>query len=91
MDDILIHGKTQLEHDDRLRTVLQCLESAKLTLNKSKCEFSCDRVKFLGQMVDKCGVHQDPDKVKGIQKVSVPQNVSDVCHFLGIVNHTNKF
>ena len=91
MDDILVHGKTQLEHDDRLRTVLQRLESAKLTLNKSKCAFSCDRVKFLGQIVDKCGVHPDPDKVKGIQEVSVPQNVSDVRRFLGMVNQMNKF
>ena len=88
MDDIL---KTQLEHDDRLRTVLQCLESAKLTLNKSKCEFSRDRVKFLGQIVDKRGAHPDPDRVKGIQEVSVPQNVSDVRRFLGMVNQMNKF
>ena len=38
-------------------------------------------VKFLGQMVDKSGVHLD-------QEV---QNVSDVDRFLGMVNHLGKF
>jgi hypothetical protein len=40
MDDILIHGKTQDERDDRLVKVLQHLKAAGITLNKEKCEFS---------------------------------------------------
>ena len=40
MDDVLIHGKAQDEHDDRLMKVLQRLETAGVTLNREKCEFS---------------------------------------------------
>ncbi len=32
MDDILIHGRNQIEHDIRVRAVLFCLQKAGLTL-----------------------------------------------------------
>ena len=88
MDDILVHGKTQTEHDDRLLRVLQRLQAAGVTL---KCEFSHRQVSFLGQLVDRAGVHPDPAKVKAIQKVPVPNNVGDVRQFFGMVNHLGKF
>ena len=40
IDDILVHGSTVEEHDDRLTKVLQRLEEAGLTLNREKCQFS---------------------------------------------------
>ena len=90
MDDVLIHGKTQDEHDDRLLRV-QRLKAAGLTVNREKCELSRSQVKFLGQMVDKTGVRPDLAKVKAIQKVPIPKNVSDVRQFLGMVNQLGKF
>lgn len=38
MDDVLIHGVDQPEHDGRVRAVLHLLHEAGLTLN-NKCEF----------------------------------------------------
>jgi hypothetical protein len=37
MDDILIHGTTREEHDERLRLVLQRLSNLGMTLNSEKC------------------------------------------------------
>ena len=91
MDDVLVHGKDQDQHNDRLLKVLQRLETAGLTLNKEKCKFSQRQVKFLGQMVDRMGVHPDPIKVKVIQEVPVSNNVGDVRRFLGMVNQLRKF
>ena len=91
MDDVLVHGKDQDQHDDRLLKVLQRLETAGLALNKEKCKFSQRQVKFLGQMVDRMGVHPDPAKVKAIQDVPIPKNVGDVRRFLGMVNQLGKF
>ena len=42
-------------------------------------------------MVDKTGVRPDLAKVKAIQKVPIPKNVSDVRRFLGMVNQLGKF
>ena len=47
IDDILVHGETQDEDDNRLMKVLCRLETASITLDKDKCEFSKRQVKFL--------------------------------------------
>ena len=48
MDDILVCGQDQEEHDKRLEGMLKRTESAGITLNPNKCEFSKDQLKFLG-------------------------------------------
>lgn len=90
IDDVLISGKDQKEHDDRLRAVLQRMKEAGLTLDE-KCIFNVDTIKFLGHIISKEGIQIDPDKVSAITKRPRPQNVAEVCRFLGIVNHIGKF
>ena len=91
IDDILIHGSTQEEHDQRLAAVLGRLQQAKVTLNQAKCEFSKSQVKFLGQILDSSGVQPDPDKVEAIQAMKAPTNVAEVKRFLGMINQLSKF
>ncbi len=91
IDDILVHGKTQEEHDQRLSAVLKRLGEANLTLNKEKCHFSQSTVRFLGQVIDSSGIRPDPDKVKAIEKVPEPTNVGEIRRFLGMVNQMSKF
>ncbi len=40
LDDIIVWGRSQQEHDEALKNVLQHLKEAGLMLNKSKCQFS---------------------------------------------------
>lgn len=40
MDDVLIFGQDQAEHDVRLLDTLRRLEEAQVTLNPEKCAFS---------------------------------------------------
>ena len=91
MDDVLVHGQSAEEHNDRLEKVLKRLREAGLTLNKEKCRFSQKQVKFLGQVVDRDGIRPDPDKVRAIQNVAPPNNVSEIRRFLGMCNHLSKF
>ena len=78
MDDILVSGKNQQEHDERLYAVLKRLQEAGLTLNRAKCEFRQSRVKFLGQILTKHGIQSDPEKVAAISNMREPTCVSDV-------------
>ena len=73
IDDVLIHGSTQDEHDQRLIAVLERLNQAKVTLNQAKCEFSKHRIKFLGQILDGSGVQ--PEQVgRSLCWVDTPVN-----------------
>ena len=91
MDDILVHGKTREEHDNRLRQVLQCLSNLGMTLNSEKCMFAQSSVRFLDHVIVGQGVRPDPNKVSAIVKFATPTSVSDVRRFLGMVNQLNKF
>ncbi len=91
LDDVLIYGANQQEHDERLTGALQRIQESGLTLNKEKCAFSQSRVKFLGQVLTPSGIQSDPDKVAAILKMKEPANVSDVRRFLGMANQLSKF
>ena len=53
---MLIHGKTQEEHDCRFKAVLKRLDDAGATLNAEKCEFSKKEVKFAGYCGGRVGL-----------------------------------
>ena len=91
MDDILVHGKTQKEHDERLEAVLTRLIRARITLNPEKCEFSRKQLKFAGHSLSAQGIGPDPDKTAAIEKMERPQNVAELRRFLGMINHQQKF
>ena len=66
IDDILVYSKTEEEHVEHLRTVLQILRDGKLYAKLSKCEFWKSEVKFLGHVVSKQGIAVDPAKVEAV-------------------------
>lgn len=84
MDDVLVYGTTQREHDQRLHAVLTRLTEVGLTLNPDKCKFPRDSVKFLRHVINESGISLDPDKVTAILKVPTQSNVGDVRRFLGM-------
>ena len=91
VDDVLIYGKTQAEHDERVRQCLQRIREANVTLNSAKCVFNKSSIKFLGHIVSADGIRVDPEKTRAIQEMKVPQSVSDLRRFLGMVNQLGKF
>ena len=91
MDDILIFGATQYQHDERIREVLRILQKENVTLNAKKCQFSVQEVKFLGQTINESGISPDQDKVKAIIDMPEPKYVSGIRRFLGMINQLGKF
>ena len=51
MDNILVHARSQQEHDDQLHHVLQRLKEARLTLNSDEWKFAPRTATFLGHVV----------------------------------------
>ena len=91
LDDILVTG---VDHDDHLHNldlVLQRLESAGLTLKKSKCAFALDSVQYLGHIIDGNGLHPSPQKVRAIRDAPPPRNTTELKSFIGLINYYNKF
>ena len=85
IDDVVVHGKDQAQHDNKLHQDLNRLTECKIALHKVKCEFSVSKVKVLGNIVSSEGIAADPEQIEAIR------NVAEVRNFLVMVNHVSKF
>ena len=90
-DDIIIHAKSQHEHDLALARLLQRLADCGLTLKASKCLFNQTSIKFYGLVFSEAGVSPDPEKVRAIKEASRPNSKKDVESFLGFVGWNSDF
>lgn len=62
MDDVLVYGKDEEEHDERLHAVLQKLSDAGVTLNKHQCQFRRREILFLSHIHGPGRTSADPEK-----------------------------
>lgn len=91
MDDILVHGRDVAEHDERLAKVFTRVKESGLRLNKEKCHIRKNKLLYFGHVIDGNGVSPNQDKVRAIQELTPPQNVSELKQILGLVNYLGKF
>lgn len=57
----------------------------------NKCCFFQKQVNCLRLVIDREGIRKDKDKVKAIVKARIPQNVTEVKAFVGMINYYTKF
>ena len=91
VDDIMIYSKSEEEHEDHLRVVLQVLRDHHLYVKFSKCEFWLTEVKFLGHIVSASSVLVNPMKVEAVMSWERPNSVFEICNFLGLVGSYRRF
>ena len=54
-------------------------------------QFGKTVIKFLGYVIDKDGIHPDPEKTKAITEMKPPASVSKLRRFMGMINQMGKF
>jgi hypothetical protein len=91
IDDILVYSKSEEEHAQHLRMVLQKLREHQLYAKLSKCDFWLDKVHFLGHVVTKDGISVDPKKIEAVENWPRPTNVHEIRSFLGMAGYYRRF
>jgi hypothetical protein len=91
LDDIIVFSKSEEEHQQHLRMVLDILQQHNLTAAIWKCHFFQTEVLFLGHIVSADGVRVDPAKVAAVKDFPAPKDVPSLRSFLGMVNFFRKF
>ncbi|KAI8506223.1 hypothetical protein Bbelb_156500 [Branchiostoma belcheri] len=91
VDDILVHGRTEEEHNSRFRAMLQRARDKCVKLNPEKVVVAAPEVGYFGHILTKDGLKPDPKKVRAITSMKAPTNKAEVMTMLGMVNYLAKF
>ena len=91
LDDILIYGKDQTEHDEKLKEIFKRIQRTGLKINPDKCEFNKSELLFLGHTINEKGIQTNKRKVEEIEKAEIPKCSKQLRSFLGLTNYYRRF
>lgn len=91
IDDIMVYSRSEEDHANHLRQVLQILRDRKLYAKFSKCEFWLRSVAFLGHIVSDEGVRVDTQKIEAVKNWPRPTTPTEVRSFLGLAGYYRRF
>jgi hypothetical protein len=74
-----------------VRTVFQTLQDHQLFLKRSKCEFGCPSVAYLGHVISAEGVAMDREKVQAVLDWPRPKSTRVDRGFLGLAGYYHRF
>ncbi|GJV46511.1 putative reverse transcriptase domain-containing protein [Tanacetum coccineum] len=75
--------RSEEEHAEHLKLILELLKKEELYAKFSKCEFWLSKVQFLGHVIDSEGIHVDPAKIESIKDWTSPKTPTEIRQFLG--------
>jgi hypothetical protein len=90
LDDIPIYSKSEEEHENHLRMVLQLLREHQLYYKLSKCSFYQKKIHYLGHIISEDGLEVDREKIETIREWSIPKNVTEVRSFMGLARYYKR-
>ncbi|XP_044757048.1 uncharacterized protein K02A2.6-like [Coccinella septempunctata] len=91
IDDLIISGSTEEEHDEKLQKVLEIAKKYGITFNKDKFQYKKLELKILGFIISEKGIKVDPQRTEAIEKMKIPTNKKELLRFLGIIKYLGKF
>ena len=84
LDDIIVFSKTEQEHVQHVREILETIHAANLTLKLKKCSFGQRKVDLLGYVVSEKGISPQESKISAIRDLPNPKTVKEIRSFLGM-------
>ena len=91
VDDLLIHGTTLKEHNERLQKVLEKCREINLKLNKSKCQIGRKEVNYVGHKLTRDGLKATDERVRAIQNMKSPTDIKELETVLGMIAYVARF
>ncbi|KAL0299854.1 UNVERIFIED_CONTAM: Gag-Pol polyprotein [Sesamum calycinum] len=84
----MVPTRSQLENTENK---LQQIAREPTLLEREKCAFAQQRIKFWGHIIEHGHIRMDLGKVKAIQEWKTPKNVTEFRSFLGLANYYRRF
>ena len=90
-DDIIIAGDDEKDHDAIMRAVFKRAREKNVKFNSSKVQLKVNEVLYMGHIVSDAGLSPDPEKVKAIVAIPLPEDKRALLRFRNIVKYQGKF
>jgi hypothetical protein len=91
LDDILIFSRTDANHPNHVRLVLERLRRWNLHAKLSKCLFSVQELEFLDYILSTKGIAMNVSRIATVLAWPEPRNHREVQIFLGFANFYRRF
>ncbi|XP_058838582.1 uncharacterized protein K02A2.6-like isoform X2 [Topomyia yanbarensis] len=91
IDDIVIFGSTEQEHDDAVKQTLSVLKQYGILLNDHKCNIKQREIVFLGHKFTAEGISPTEEKIESIKQSRAPRSKEELRSFLGLVTYVSRF
>ena len=91
VDDLLAHTQTWRIHMDVLRSILEILRRAHLTVRPTKCCLGFKKLDYVGHTIGGGMIQPQCDKVEKILSAPCPKTKKEVRSFLGLVGYYREY
>ena len=92
LDDVLVHTSgSEVHHIKVVEELLQTLQRHGLHLKQEKCQFAVHSVDWLGHNLSHQGHRPIQKDIEPIVRWSIPQTVTELRSFLGVMNYYGKY
>ncbi|KAG5887128.1 hypothetical protein JTB14_029808 [Gonioctena quinquepunctata] len=88
LDDVTICGTDESHYDHNLQLFKKTAEKNNSTLNEEKCVSATDNIKVLGYSIGKKTIKPEPDKLKPLLEILIPNNISILRRTMGMFAHS---
>ncbi|KAG0436925.1 Transposon Ty3-I Gag-Pol polyprotein [Dictyocoela muelleri] len=90
LDDVLIHSKSEEEHIEHLKTVMNILKQNQVAINFEKTNFFEKSITYLGHIIDCKGTKPDLSRLKPLTSI-IPMTKRQLRRLLGIINRYRPY
>ncbi|KAK2713522.1 hypothetical protein QYM36_009409 [Artemia franciscana] len=91
VDDIVICGADDSEHDERLKAALERAREKNVKFNQEKCVFGTESIPYFGHLLTSEGIKPDPEKTRAITEMPPPENSEQLQKLLGMLNYLSRY
>ena len=91
LDNVVVAGNSQEEHDANVEKFLDMVEKNNLTLNSEKTISSVTDLKVLGYLISNGTIKPDPDRMKPLKDLPLPHDASSLKRALGLFSYYSKW
>ncbi|KAK2709262.1 hypothetical protein QYM36_013056 [Artemia franciscana] len=91
VDDIVICGADDSEHDERLKAALERAREKNVKFNQEKWVFGAESIPYFGHLLTSEGIRPNPKKTRAITEMPPPENSEQLQKLLGMLNYLSRY